>query len=79
MTLRPLKYSDHLPALDPTFVKPIRRPDDSGHAPRILLLYGSLPFNRCKLHLGDAVHRSTGLIGTIRHPQQVSDRVEWKA
>ena len=42
MTLRPLKYPDHLPALDPTFIKPIRRPDDSGHAPRILLLYGSL-------------------------------------
>ena len=37
------------------------------------------PFNRGQLHLGDAVHRSTGLIGTIRHRQQVADRVERKA
>ena len=42
MTVRPLNDPDHLPALDPTFVKPIRRPDDAGYAPRILLLYGSL-------------------------------------
>ena len=42
MTVRSLNDPDHLPALDPTFVKPIRRPDDAGYAPRILLLYGSL-------------------------------------
>ena len=42
MSERPLTDPDHLPALDPTFVKPVRRPDDAGHAPLILLLYGSL-------------------------------------
>lgn len=42
MTVRPLNEPDHLPALDPTFVKPIRCPGDAGYAPRILLLYGSL-------------------------------------
>ena len=42
MTVRPLIDPHHLPALDPTFVKPIRRPDDADYAPRILLLYGSL-------------------------------------
>ena len=41
MTLRSLNDPDHLPALDPIFVKPIRNPNDAGHAPRILLLYGS--------------------------------------
>ena len=42
MTLRPLIHPDHLPAVDPTFVKPIRCPVDAGYAPRILLLYASL-------------------------------------
>ena len=42
MTLRSLNDPDHLPALDRAFVKPIRSPNHAGHAPRILLLYGSL-------------------------------------
>ena len=42
MTLRALNDPDHLPALDPTFMKPIPGVRGAGHAPRILLLYGSL-------------------------------------
>lgn len=42
MTLRALTDPDHLPALNPAFVKPISGIANEGHAPRILLLFGSL-------------------------------------
>ena len=72
MTLRSLNDPDHLPALDPTFVKPIRRPDDAGHPPRILLLYGSLrerSFSRLMTEEAARVLRLFGAEIRIYNPQ----------
>lgn len=40
--IRILPEPEHMPALDKNLVQPVGLPDELGHPPRILLLYGSL-------------------------------------
>ena len=63
MTLRPLNDPDHLPALDPAFVKSVRSPGDAGHAPCILLLYGSLRERSFSRLMTEEAARVLGLFG----------------